>query len=77
MFISEQTYCVIKTSVYELIECTKYLLRHSFQYVLSSAFDQDCLEEHLEGIESVSEDLSIVQCTLLGTRRECFVFRGH
>ena len=45
MFISEQTYCGIKTSVYALIECTKNLLRHGFQYVLSSAFNQDCLEE--------------------------------
>ena len=60
MFISKQTYCGIKTSVYALIECTKHLLRHGFQYVLSSAFNQDCLEEHLEGIESVSEDLPIL-----------------
>ena len=46
MFISEQTYCGIKTSVYSLIECTKYLLEHGFQYVLSNSFNQDSLEEY-------------------------------
>ena len=46
MFNSEQTYCGIKTSVYAPSECTKYLLRHGFHYVLSSACNQDCLEEH-------------------------------
>ena len=46
MFISQQTYLGIRTSVYALIECTRFLLNHGFEYVLSSSFNQDSLEEH-------------------------------
>ena len=46
MFLSEQTYEGILTSVYSLIECTKFLINHGFQYVLTNKFNQDPLEEH-------------------------------
>ena len=46
MFLSEQTYEGIQTSVYSLIESTKFLLDHGFQYVLTNKFNQDPLEEH-------------------------------
>ena len=39
MFLSEQTYEGILTSVYSLIECTKFLINHGFQYVLTNKFN--------------------------------------
>ena len=77
MFISQQTNSGLKTSVYELIECTKFLLKHGFQCVLSSAFNQDCLGSILEDIEFEAEDLPILQCMLSVTWRKSSVFRGH
>ncbi len=46
MFLSQQTYNGIKVTVRSLVECTKYLLQNGLQYVLSSKFNQDPLEQH-------------------------------
>ena len=46
ILLSEQTFEGIQTSVYSLIECTKFLSNHGFQYVLTNKFNQDPLEEH-------------------------------
>ena len=46
MFISQQTYDGIRVSIHSLVECTKYLLENGLQYVLSSKFNQDPLEQH-------------------------------
>ena len=46
MFLSTQTFEGIQTTVFSLIECVKFLLRHGFKYVLTNKISQDPLEDH-------------------------------
>ncbi|CAB4040374.1 Hypothetical predicted protein [Paramuricea clavata] len=46
MFLSSQTYQGLRLTVYSLEDIVKFLLNHGFEYVLTSKFSQDLLEEH-------------------------------
>ncbi|KAK7481904.1 hypothetical protein BaRGS_00026812 [Batillaria attramentaria] len=46
MFLSQQTFKGMVTTLKAFPEVTRYLLRHGVQYVLSNKFCQDPLEKH-------------------------------
>ena len=47
MFISQQAYKGVKTTVHALIEVVKFLLSEGCEFVLSERFCQDPLEDYL------------------------------
>ena len=47
MLLSWQTYVGLKISSYSLIEATKFLLNHGFDFVLTERLCQDIIEEYL------------------------------
>ena len=46
MSLSRQTYEGLQITVYSMIEVTKYLLSNGMQFVLTSRFNQDVVEEY-------------------------------
>ena len=46
MFISRQTYVGLKTTIYSLVECVKFLLQSGMHCVLTERFNQDNVEEY-------------------------------
>ena len=45
MFIPLQSYSGLKITILSLIDVTKFLLGQGMPFVMSSRFNQDCLEE--------------------------------
>ena len=66
----------LRLTVYSLEDVVKFLLNHGFEYVLTSKFSQDPLEEHLAGTDNLLEDLQIRRCRHLEFKKINLEYNG-